>query len=362
MHSRFLAAIPVILLNSCQPGGTPICTGPGSEDLTFIETGGRRLLFTGTAPRANRHPTTADQSHIEAFDLDRPGKEFAVWETRPMITDGKVEGFLPVGLHAMHGPAPQSHGLLYVVSAGWPLKSGGRVMAFRIGQNSLTEDASLTTPFSKLLATANGITVARDGTIYVSNFGLLPSCDRPQCGKLDIPDDEKPPTNTILRFKPGSKDGCGEWEIVAHGFGGANGLALTPDEKYLLVCSYHGKCIHAFERAPDTGDLTGPPIPVQKLGFHPDNLKALGNNEYSVGGQLSTIGAGAQLLFKLPTGCGGGERFRWKAGEKAKQLTDYTPSLRTDCQSPSTALPVGNKLYAGHIQSPGVRAYDLPRE
>jgi hypothetical protein len=68
------------------------------------------------------------------------------------------------------------------------------------------------------------------------------------------------------------------------------------------------------------------------------------------------------MFLKLPTGCGGGERFRWHPGEVAEQVTDYTPLLRTDRCSPATALPVGNKLYAGHIVAPGVRAFDLPNE
>lgn len=357
---RLLGVLFLLVLPSCHPSGTLIPTHPGSEDLALVKTAGGMRLLTGTAPRADRSPGPGDRGRIEMLDLEKPQDRFGVIWEQSMAPGPDHGGFVPAGLHAIPDPGNPGQTLLYIANAGQDPDRQGRVSVFEI-----TEDRAIPrweTPGSPLLRMINGVTVTRDGTIYASNFGANPFArDSPRPGAPSPAG--KPPVNTVVRFRPKTSGGTGEWEVVAHGIAGANGLALTPDEGHLLVCSYHAKTIHAFPRDPRTGNLKEAVIGVRsKLPFHPDNLKALGNHDYSVAGQRSFVGSVLQLLFKFPTGHGGGERFRWLPGRRAERVSDYTPLLRTDWQSPSTALPVGGSLFTGHVVSPGVRAFQLPKE
>lgn len=362
MHDliRLLGVLLLFVLPSCHPSGIGIPTHPGPEDLALVKTAGGMRLLTGTAPRTDRSPGPGDKGRIEMLDPDHPRDGFEVIWEQSMAAGPDHGGFVPTGLHAIPDPGHPGRTLLYVANAGQKADPRGRVSVFEIKETRAVPRWE--TPGTSLLQRINGVTVARDGTIYASNFGTNPFArDAPRAGALSPTG--KAPVNTVVRFRPKASGGSGEWEVVAHGIAGANGLALTPDESHLLVCSYHAKTIHAFPRDPRTGDLKDPVIGVRtKLPFHPDNLKALGNHDYFVAGQRNFIGTALQMFFQFPTGQGGGERFRWLPGRTAERVSDYTPLLRTDRCSPSTALPVGDSLYAGHVVSPGVRVFQLPKE
>lgn len=364
--SRYLlvAFISSFLFMSCQPHGKLVATWPGSEDLAHENHAGRNRLFTGTAPRRKLLWSKKGAGRIEMLDLAHPEEGFRVVFERSVAPEGDRDGFVPVGLDVISDPEKSGRTLLYAANAGVRRSGGGKVSVFEIGKDPLTGNAKLTllweTPRSSLLPKINGLTVARDGTIYASNFGLSPFVrDAPQVGAAE--GETKGRVNTVVCFRPKSAGGDGEWKIVARGLAGANGLALTPDERHLLVCSYHTKKVHAFNRDPATGELLGlGPVARSGLAFHPDNLKAAGNHEFTVAGQRNTFLVGLQLFFGLPVGAGGGERFRWEPGGESRQMTDYTPWLKTDRHAPSTVIEIEGKIHVGHIVSPGVRVFDLP--
>ena len=269
-----------------------------------------------------------------------------------VLYEAPQKDFRPIGIHVL--PDARSDDSLEVHVA----NGIGNVTTLQFQGDKLL--SRTTTPHSDLLRGINGITVASDGSIYVSTFGPWPAKDRPKVGAPTPPD--QPTKNALLHFRAKERGGEGVWKIVAHGFGGANGLALTPCEKYLLVCSYYGKAVHAFARNTATGALTDGPSPAREgLGFHPDNLKAIGGGEFTVAGQRSWWRAAAHLTLGLPTASGGGERFYWQAGNAGRQTADYTPLLRADLRAPAVVIPVGSQLYVGHIMNRNLRVIDLPK-
>ncbi len=85
---------------------------------------------------------------------------------------------------------------------------------------------------------ANDMVVARDGTAYVGNFGfqLFPLLD--------------PRPAALARVAPD-----GSVSVAAPDLWFPNGIALTPDERTLIVAESGGYCLTAFTRAAD-GTLT----------------------------------------------------------------------------------------------------------
>lgn len=327
-------------------------THPGPEDLTIAKAGSSQLLVTGTATRAPLLQRFGGTGRIEVLDLDKPESPAQVVYSRSQRGTSEQDGFAPVGLHSVPHPKHPFRNLLYVAN------NIGRVDRFEVEAGKIHHVSS--TPHSPLLDGINGLVATRSGTIYASTFGLSPfTSDKPQAGAPPVGD--KPGTNTVLAFHPRSAGGNDQWEVVAHGFAGANGLALSPDESHLLVCSYYGKAIHAFKREPHTGKLVGTPEKIRSLEFRPDNLKALGDHHFSVAGQRRVLPTVLHFMVPLlPTASGAGECFQWKSGKAAKQVTDYTSVLRRDRLAPSTAIPHGSTLYTGHILRRGIGAWKLP--
>ncbi|MEM1085140.1 MAG: hypothetical protein AAGI48_13590 [Verrucomicrobiota bacterium] len=351
------------LLTSCSPVGVLIPSSPGPEDLATFEVDGKTFIVTGTAKRFTR-PSKEDLGRIEVLDVSRPHDGFQAWESRKMRANPDASGIqdrwglIPVGIDSIKDPTIPTRTLLYVVSAGRDeegRRSDGRVAVYKVGSNGL--DAGLSLEPSPYLSAANGLAVAPDGTIFVSNFNNFSfSPDDPKAVVRDLTDKvDRAPGGTVVSMRPGEHGGDGKWRIVAEGFAGANGMAVSPDGSHLLVCSYYGRAIHAFRRSPEGVSLEKLPDPVRSFSFHLDNLKSLGDDEYTVVGQTSIAGGVWHFLTRQPTFPGAGQRFRWTPGAESALIHDYSDSLRKDRCGPSTAIPIKDWIYVGHIASPGVR-------
>lgn len=122
---------------------------------------------------------------------------------------------------------------------------------------------------------ANNLDVARDGTVYFSN-----STDRfdPKTMGGTKPTSvltiwEQSPTGYVARYSPD-----GGAEKIADGFVYTNGIALSPEEDFLLIAETGRARVHKLW-------LTGPKAGTQEvlldnLPGYPDNIKAQGDGTY----------------------------------------------------------------------------------
>lgn len=336
---------------ACYSGRT-LLTGRGPEDLALVTIDGQSAIVTATAFRTGR--PCVPGSRLELY-RPGPGSSFRPVYVAPPGWAGQPADFVPLALYAVDSSrAAGRHGrqLVYVLNTRRP-KTERNVLVFEVGAEAFLPVDTL--PLTNLLPQANGLAVSRDGVVYVSNFRMLdsfhhhPRAVRGQYeGKL---------ANTVVAFLPDAHPTPhhkGRWQVVAAGSNGANGLALTPDDRFLLVNAYHARRIDAFTRNAD-GTLAATVTPVLRKselkGCHPDNLKPVPRtNTLVVAGQRNRFWTGLRFLLPFIPVRGRAYEFAWNGS--ATHLIRH--NLRGDTKSPSTVLPLGDSLYIGHIVWPGV--------
>ncbi len=186
-------------------------------------------------------------------------------------------------------------GTLYRIDGDQPAEVdqlGGRPLGLRAGQDGALYIAdsfrglmrwagpgTLETLVSEIdgapIIYANNLDVAQDGTVYFSN-----SSDRfdPETMGGTKPTSvmtiwEQSPTGYVARY---SSDGS--VEKIAEGFVYTNGIALSPDEDFLLIAETGRARVHKLW-------LAGPKAGAQEvlldnLPGYPDNIKAQGDGTY----------------------------------------------------------------------------------
>jgi sugar lactone lactonase YvrE len=100
----------------------------------------------------------------------------------------------------------------------------------------------------------NEIVVDGRGGVYLNNIGF------------DFPAGQPAP-GLIARV---GQDGSGA-KVVAEGLQFPNGMAITPDDKTLIVGESYGECLTAFDIA-DDGSLTNRRVWAKTPGKHPDGI------------------------------------------------------------------------------------------
>lgn len=353
MRLSFIALLPFYsVLTMCHPSLETLATHSGPEDLTVFTEGPHRLLVTGTAPRGILSRKGA--SRLETLDLHSPEATFQ----EAYLSEGKSK-FQPVGLDSIPDPRKPKRSLLFVVNNISKPSRRGQIDVFRYNGSEFQKEFSIDQK-SDFLPMPNGITVASDGTIYVSNMKILCAPkNRISAGPPSQTETQTNFHNTIVAIRPKQFGGDDRWRVVAHDLDGGNGLALSSDEKHLLVASYYRKTIHAFARDPKTG-LLSEARKVKKFPFFVDNLKAIGPDHYTICGQRSSFfSVGLHLFLKTPTASGAAIEFRWTPEGGFQRIQDYSPLLRHDRQAPSTLLIEGAHGYVGHIITRGVRRFSI---
>ena len=117
----------------------------------------------------------------------------------------------------------------------------------------------------------NNAAVAADGTVYFSDSSTRFRIEHYKQELL-----EHRPNGRVFRYHPGD----GSLELVADGLYFPNGLALSPDESFLLVAQTGG---YDILRIPLTGPDAGRPGPfAANLPGLPDNMSAAGDGTYWV--------------------------------------------------------------------------------
>jgi hypothetical protein len=115
----------------------------------------------------------------------------------------------------------------------------------------------------------NNASVARDGTVYLSESSRRYRLER---YRRDIVEDTR--TGRLLRWRPG-----GEPEVLLDGLAFANGVALDPEERFVLVAETGKGRIHKVDLSSGAASVF-----AEVPGF-PDNL-SVGEREAPTGGPL----------------------------------------------------------------------------
>jgi 2-keto-4-pentenoate hydratase/2-oxohepta-3-ene-1,7-dioic acid hydratase in catechol pathway/sugar lactone lactonase YvrE len=117
----------------------------------------------------------------------------------------------------------------------------------------------------------NNAAVTADGTVYFSDSSTR---FRIEHYKQDLL--EHRPNGRVFRYRPAA----GGLDLVADGLYFPNGVALAPDESFLLVAQTGG---YDVLRIPLTGPAAGRPAPfASNLPGIPDNMSAVGDGTYWV--------------------------------------------------------------------------------
>ncbi len=123
----------------------------------------------------------------------------------------------------------------------------------------------------------NNAAVASDGTVYFSDSSTRFRIEHYKQELL-----EHRPNGRVFRYQPpaASLGSAASLELVADGLYFPNGLALAPDESFLLVAQTGG---YDILRIPLTGPAAGRPGPfAANLPGLPDNMSAAGDGTYWV--------------------------------------------------------------------------------
>jgi sugar lactone lactonase YvrE len=114
----------------------------------------------------------------------------------------------------------------------------------------------------------NNAAVATDGTIYFSDSSTRYPLS---AWKRDLL--EHRPNGRLLRYDPHA----GSVDVVVDGLYFPNGVALTPDERAVMVVE---TTTHRLLRVPLTGDGAGAAEELLDLAAYPDNLSSVGDGTY----------------------------------------------------------------------------------
>lgn len=126
---------------------------------------------------------------------------------------------------------------------------------------------------------ADDVAVAADGTIYFSDasvkFGALQSGGSYEASLLDLM--EHGGHGRIFRFDPGS----GTTEVIVEGLNFANGVAVSDDQRYLMICETGAYRILRHWLAGEKSGQTE--VAIDNLPGFPDNINNGRSGKFWVG-------------------------------------------------------------------------------
>lgn len=343
----------VIALNACTAPTDSrwIRSSAGPEDLVVAPLASGSSIITGTARRSIFG--TSENWQLQAFTPGHDG------EFRTIFQGGEAHTFpfSPVGIALVENsndPRWPGATLLYATN---PARQ--TVEVFQIEQGVVVHRMAL--PSSQLLADSNGIAAFPDGSVYVTDFELLPPRKPEQPHKVSNHDGKT--ANTVMGYTP-PRDltGSGTWKVVAAGFHGCNGIAPGPAGKSLLVASLHSRMIWSIPRDSTTGELwKGGNLQSLKLSIplHPDNLKRTGPEHYELAGARNRFASALHLLLGLPVCSGGYMTFDWD-GKNLANVADRSELVKGHARCISTAYTFGDYLYGGQPVNSNVFSIRVP--
>lgn len=137
----------------------------------------------------------------------------------------------------------------------------------RIGHDGAVTDLAAQVDGTPILF-CNNAAVAAGGTVYFSDSSTRYPLS---AWKRDLL--EHRPNGRLLRYDPDD----GSVDVVVDGLYFPNGVALTPDERAVLLVE---TTTHRLMRVPLTGDGNGAAQEIADLAAYPDNMSAVGDGTY----------------------------------------------------------------------------------
>lgn len=205
---------------------------------------------------------------------------------------------------------------------------------------------------------ANQLAVGRDGTIYFSNssdrFDPETMGGTKRTSVLTIW--EQSDTGYVARMRPSEKA-----EKIAQGFVFTNGVALSPDEDFLLIAETGRARVHRlWLSGPRAGEQE---VFLDNLPGYPDNIEAQGDGTYWIAFASPRVPAEALMPYPLV------RKVIWRLGPMVRPAPiEQGHVIRVDgdglvlksLQDPTGRLGittgarlVGDQLYVMTLDSPG---------
>lgn len=271
---------------------------------------------------------------------------------------------LPVLLPAAAPPAPD---LVFAEASDWEVVSGGHQFAEGMAWDAVGHFYFTDVPRGQLFRVdratgaktlldgatgrANGIAFGPDGRLYgcASGDRCIYAWDPATWQKVKVA--EGTASNDLVILRDGTIFYTDPqprlvWRLEARTFTrsaaakldwGPNGIAVSRDERTLLVAEFAGDTVHGFPLGADSR-ITGPSRPAHRLAVPSDGRGFLDGMTALAGGRL-LIGTslGAQVVPSMD-GAGGGSR----------HLVIPSPQGRPRCNYIRVS-PGGEWLYAAHV-------------
>ncbi len=205
---------------------------------------------------------------------------------------------------------------------------------------------------------ANQLDVARDGTVYFSN-----STDRFDPRTMG----GTKPTSVLTVWEQSDagyvarRAADGTVEKIADGFVYTNGVALSPDEDYLLIAETGRARLHRhWLKGPRAGETE---LFMENLPGYPDNLEPMGDGTFWLAFASPRLSTEALMPYPLA------RKMIWRLGPMVRPAPverghliqfDETGRILQSLQDPAGHLgittggrPVGATLYVMTLDSPG---------
>lgn len=143
----------------------------------------------------------------------------------------------------------------------------------------------------------NAVALTSSGDIFATTFGLFGTWGLSPV--IDGSYASKAQNNALYRWS----HELGKWILEVRRVSGANGLALSADERLLAVAAYHAKKIRWYNLSKDGGIQSPEKATSSIKGWCPDNMKQLADGSIAAVGS-GKITTGINLIFSNKFGCG----------------------------------------------------------
>ncbi|ERM96166.1 hypothetical protein AMTRI_Chr09g34270 [Amborella trichopoda] len=207
---------------------------------------------------------------------------------------------------------------------------------------------------------ADGLDVASDGTIYFTDASYKYDLDHHM---LDI--FEGRPHGRLLRFEPST----GETHVLLKGLYFANGLALSPNQDFLVYCeSTLARCVKYWIEGDKKGSTE---IFIDKLPGVPDNIRYDGEGRFWIG-----LATGKTAFFNIMLKYAVVRKamvivskfimlpeFQMNGGVLAVSLTGEAIALYSDPELSKVTggIKIGKYLYIGYLDKSYIGRLDLKK-
>ncbi|GAY53992.1 Str synth domain-containing protein [Citrus sinensis] len=153
------------------------------------------------------------------------------------------------------------------------------------------------------------------------------------------------PHGQLLKYDPESN----ETTVLQEGFYFANGVALSEDESFVVVCeSWEFRCRRYWLKGPDQGKLENF---IEDLPGGPDNINLAPNGSFGCPDKWKLLEAYPELInLLIPLGNDAGAQVV-KVDTDGKIIKDFNDDNATDISFVTSAVEFEDNLYMASIQS-----------